>query len=325
MVRWIGRITVLVTVLGTALGTAGPAHAYVAGQDRLAFVRFDGTDASVQTMGYDGSAPKAPVKANGAAMPRFVAASLSADGTKLIYARLPNPNFSDLYVKTIGGSTRRLTRTPTITETSPAWSPNGKRITYLETDNATYASLVVAKADGTHAVPIVTMTTDYIWYPSWSPDGRQIAFSTSDGSDEEIFVTTPAGATPTQLTDNAVNDFAGDWSQDGKRIAFTRVAGTGPVPAFGSGYARLRPRGLSTALGDAYTVGTTGLGSRRVTTDTQVWGRVVYGPNKTLVVSRLAHVSLDLYSVPVRGGKYHRLTHTGETYNAVDLLQLLIT
>ncbi len=234
MVRWIGRLTVLLTVLGTALGTAGPAHAYVAGQDRLAFVRFDGTDASVQTMAYDGSAPKAPLKANGASMPRFVAASLSTDGTKLIYARLPNPNFSDLYVKTIGGGTRRLTRTPTITETSPAWSPNGKRIAYLETDHATYASLVVAKADGTHAVPIVTMTTDYIWYPSWSPDGTEIAFSTSDGSDEEIYVTTPAGAPPTQLTDNAVNDFAGDWSQDGKRIAFTRVTATGPVPAFGS-------------------------------------------------------------------------------------------
>ena len=121
-----------------------------------------------------------------------------------------------------------------------------------------------------------------------------------------------------------MNDFAGDWAQDGKRIAFTRVTATGPVPPFGSRQVRLRPRGLSTALGDVYTISATGLGSRRVTTDTQVWGRVVYGPNKTLVVSRLAHDSLDLYSVPVRGGKYHRLTHTGETYNAVDLLPLRV-
>jgi Tol biopolymer transport system component len=325
MARWMGRITLTLTVLGTLLGTAGPAHAYVAGQDRIAFARFDGTDASVRTMAYDGSAHKAPVKANGAAMPRFVAASLSADGTKLIYARLPNPTFSDLFVKTIAGGTKRLTHTPAISETSPAWSPNGKRIAYVETDHSTYASLVVAKADGSHAIPIVTVTSDYIWYPSWSPDGTQIAFSTSDGSDEEIYVTTPAGAAPTQLTDNAVNDFAGDWSQDGMRIAFTRIATPPPVSAFGSGGWPTARRGVTTPLGDAYTMKASGTGIRRVTTDATVWGRAVYGPDKTLVLSRLAHVTLDLYSVSVKGGKYRRLTHTGQTYNAVDLLALLTT
>ena len=324
MKRWWTTIAISSVVAGTVVTNAAPAHAYVAGQERLAFVRYNGTDAAVRTMAFDGSTPKATIKKHGVTLPKFIAASYSPDGTKIVYAQVMNVSNVDLFVKTIGGRTQRLTSTPGVTETSAAWSPNGKRLAYLATDRSSYASLVVAKADGSDPNPILTSATDYIWYPSWSPDGGLISFSTADSGDEEIFLTTPSGNLVTQLTDNTgVNDFAGDWSPDGGRIAFVREPVMGPMALKPFGHRLMGSRRGVGSTGTVLTMRSDGTGLVPVTTDPNAFGRVVYGPKRTLVVSRLAHLSLDLYSVPAAGGAYTRLTKTVETYNTVDLLRYL--
>jgi Tol biopolymer transport system component len=67
--------------------------------------------------------------------------------------------------------------------------------------------------------------------PSWSPDRERIAYTGTgdavlqDPSFEEIYAMDADGGHIDQLTKNNVPDFSPDWSNDGKRIVFSRGAG----------------------------------------------------------------------------------------------------
>ena len=326
MRTWLRRIAIVGTAAASTFAFAAPAHASFPGQDRVAFARFDGTDATVHTMDLDGGGLKTPVKALGAMFPRFLSASLSPDGTKIVYARAISDTNIDLFVKTIGGGVDRITNTDGIWEYSASWAPSGKRIVFAETDDASYGRMAVMKADGTNYVPIFTSPIGFVWYPSWSPDGTYLIFSTFDGSDVEVFIGTPFASTKVAaLTDNSVDDYAGDWSPNGGRIAFVRELGVPVAPAFGGGLRLGAPirRGPGT-LGDVYTMRSDGTHPFQVTDDTNAFGRVIYGTRTSLIVSRLAHGSLDLYSVSTGGGGFARLTRTSKTYNVVDFAKYVI-
>jgi Tol biopolymer transport system component len=326
MRTWLCRIAIVGTAVASMFMVAAPAHAIFPGQDRVAFVRYDSNDATIHTIDIDGSNLKTPVKALGAMLPRFMSAALSPDGTKILYSRVVNDTNVDLYVKTIGGSIDRITHTGGIWEYSASWSPNGRRIAFSETDNTSYGRLAVSRADGTNYVPVFTSPIDFVWYPSWSPDGTRIAFSSSDGTDREIYLAPPlAGVKVAPITNNAVDDLAGDWSANGGRIALVREPAAAPRPAFGTraGIRWHAPRGIA-PLGDVFTIRTDGSHPFQVTDDTKTFGRVIYATKDSFLVSRLAHVSIDLYSVSTGGGGYTRLTRTAETYNVVDLAKFVL-
>src|SRR5207244_616815 len=84
-----------------------------------------------------------------------------------------------LYVINVEGSGERLLRreSPDSTHgflTSPAWSPDGKRIAFTRIDytKAPDYGVYVMNADGTGATKIL----DDAGEPAWSPDGKSIAF-----------------------------------------------------------------------------------------------------------------------------------------------------
>jgi TolB protein len=56
----------------------------------------------------------------------------------------------------------------------PAWSPDGKQITFARWDN-TAPGLYIANADGSHEQ--IIYTSPRIRSPRWSPDGKYIAFT----------------------------------------------------------------------------------------------------------------------------------------------------
>ncbi|HYO61247.1 MAG TPA: Calx-beta domain-containing protein [Actinomycetota bacterium] len=72
-------------------------------------------------------------------------------------------------------------------------------------------------------------------HPEISPDGRKLVFASNrTGGDYEIYVLdlTVAGATPTALTANTVDDFTPSWSPDGTKIAWTSHPGAGRADVF---------------------------------------------------------------------------------------------
>jgi len=100
----------------------------------------------------------------------------------------------------------------------PSWSPDGLRIAtsgeMQQPDGYwTITGLQVFSADGTgfEHLPIY----GYVESPAWSPDGAHILFI----RDRELLSTTPDGALPTHVENNA---WSPAWSPDGTRIAFVR-------------------------------------------------------------------------------------------------------
>jgi Tol biopolymer transport system component len=103
-------------------------------------------------------------------------------------------------------------------ESSPDWSPNGKKIAY-----SLDQQIVVANADGSNP-RVLTQDSAYSRDPAWSPKGRKIAFSgnPSGAGSFDILVINADGSHQVNLTRRSRGDERGpSWSPDGKKIAFS--------------------------------------------------------------------------------------------------------
>lgn len=134
-----------------------------------------------------------------------------------------------------GTGRRRLTRNTTSQDSSPRWSPDGKKIAfhrYMDKDNIQYTSeLFIMNADGTDLQRLTdNEVTD--GDPSWSPDGNHIVF-TSTRNRLQVYVMEISSGTVRQLTglDDETFSSSPDWSPDGSEIVFERfLSGPGIIP-----------------------------------------------------------------------------------------------
>jgi Tol biopolymer transport system component len=111
---------------------------------------------------------------------------------------------NQIYTMTKTGTT--VTQLTTVGKNyRPRWSPNGKRIAYLNEDTAGRRNVFVMSATGTHKTK-VTASGTVNTTPVWSPNGATLAFAQTDQTPYEpygnrVFVvkaTAPFG-TPAQL------------------------------------------------------------------------------------------------------------------------------
>jgi pimeloyl-ACP methyl ester carboxylesterase len=154
----------------------------------------------------------------------------------LVHWGADDPNWPeaifDVWVVNADGSgqPRRLT---TAEGQAPAWSPDGQQIAYSSSRDGNY-EIWVENVDGTGTPRQITHTenTQDGWIlntsPSWSVDGKIAYVSTKDNlrtSQRDIYVANADGTgEPTRLTNTPTsNNWAPEWSPDGKRIAFWRV------------------------------------------------------------------------------------------------------
>lgn len=103
---------------------------------------------------------------------------------------------------------------------SPVLSPDGKRIAFRAL-NDLYCLTI--------GNPIPHRLTDGAFYkcdPAWSPDGQMLVYATDRGGTLDLWLHDMAAGTDRQLT-SLPNDAAtsGNWSADGKHIAFLNQAG----------------------------------------------------------------------------------------------------
>ena len=137
---------------------------------------------------------------------------------------------SHLYLVPLAGGTPRQLTSGELSQTSPAWSPDGKTIIFEQdsTENQevrddTYPALfLLTIADGTTRA----LGTGFAQSssPAWSPDGKTIAFvcSKGRGMENDICVIPATGGTARNLTaDWSLDPNDPSWSADGKTIYFS--------------------------------------------------------------------------------------------------------
>ncbi len=123
--------------------------------------------------------------------------SISADGTRLVFASTQHRPTSDIYIKSTDSRVvTQLTNDPA-DDAMPALSPDGSKIAFASNRSGNW-DLYVMPATGGKAVQVTSDSADEV-QPSWSPDGTQLVFARAGASSGrwELWVTSlQSTATP---------------------------------------------------------------------------------------------------------------------------------
>ena len=121
------------------------------------------------------------------------------------------------------GDVRNLTNSSASAEREPAWSPDGKSLSYFSDRSGEYA-LYIEAADGlTPPREIKIPTTGHFYTAAWSPDGKRIMFHDTNLKLWVVDVATGqakvVGSDPWMVPQRTMNP---SWSPDGKWIAYAK-------------------------------------------------------------------------------------------------------
>lgn len=216
--------------------------AYAADGSQLTYCSDDGGAFEIWTMQADGTQQLQVTKLGGRALwPDF-----SPNGKKIVFAGVEGADpQNEIYVvdATTGKNLVALTSCKGLAEGCandyPAWSPDGRHIVYVHTDDYDAAAdapvneqvwLMDADGANAHALTVGGGPKDQL--PTWSPDGKHIAYASGEPVSEGIWVMGADGSGQVQISGcvrsdpapcAAGSDFGPVWSPDGTRIAFLRA------------------------------------------------------------------------------------------------------
>ncbi|MFL5617518.1 MAG: TolB family protein [Gemmatimonadaceae bacterium] len=161
--------------------------------------------------------------------PQFAAAR--SFGSKIAFTSdrdAPNVSTEIYIVNADGSGERQLTNTAG-NSNGPAWSPNGRMISFHSNRGGGGfggSDIYLVMSADTSDVRRLTNLTDAglggAHFANWSPNGRQVVFNSFWGGlpKRDIYVIDIDGTGLTRLTDHPADDTRPDWSPDGRHIAF---------------------------------------------------------------------------------------------------------
>jgi Tol biopolymer transport system component len=253
---------------------------------------------------------------------------------------------ADIYVvNTDGSGLRNITADPA-EDSSPSWSPDGRRLAFKSSREDRGDIWTVDVRTG--AVARVTQGDGHKSQPAWSPDGQRIAFVlhhprsmavlatiASDGSDQrELTVRTSDHPSMWPRPQSFVEPEWPTWSPDGQRIAFHATSDTNTdiyVLDIGSGaVTRLTdhpnadwqpawsPRGDAIAFtsrrdgtDEIYTMSLDGGSVRNLTRLACCSYEAAWSPDgNTIAFKSARHDDTDIYAVDVGGANRRKITNS---------------
>ena len=162
----------------------------------------------------------------------YLTPALSPDGGRLAFARMGAQNNVDIWVTDIaGGGNTRLTFDPGA-DTSPVWSPDGKRIIF-GANRGGRSDLYEKNADGSGDERLL-LKSDQDKAPShWSRDGRFLLFTSFDPTTREDIWVLPleSDKKPFVFLSTEAQEQAAQFSPDQRWIAYAAIT-SGNVETF---------------------------------------------------------------------------------------------
>ncbi|MBN97756.1 MAG: hypothetical protein CME16_00705 [Gemmatimonadetes bacterium] len=141
--------------------------------------------------------------------------SFERRGTIVYASTKTNVRNWDLFsIKADGSELRQLTATPEF-EQHPAWSPDGRKVTFTRGDVMTNFDIYVMDEDGSE-VQRLTEHAERDERATWSPDGKTIAFVSQRNGVVEIWLMDADGSNKRKL----IQGREPAWSPDSRKVAF---------------------------------------------------------------------------------------------------------
>jgi TolB protein len=144
--------------------------------------------------------------------------SLVQNGKIVFYRDIGGFKYQIFSMNSDGSNLTNLSLTPTVSDTAPAYSPDGNRIVFARNND-----IYTMNADGSNKQVFPGISAPYEAAPDWSPDGSKILFTsfpTITSNDGNIFSINTTGTNLKQLTYAPEFESGGNWLADGTKIAF---------------------------------------------------------------------------------------------------------